>query len=39
VSANSPIDRMIGVGWAYHHNNASLFNLLTASKKTAKCKV
>jgi len=36
VSANSPIDQVIGVGWGLSPH-ASSFNLLTASNKTAKC--
>jgi len=32
VSANSPIDQVIGIGWGLSPH-ASSFNLLTASKK------
>jgi len=35
VSANSPIDRVIGVGWVLSPH-ASSYDLLTASEKTAK---
>ena len=36
MSANSPIDQVIGVGWDLSPH-ASSFNLLTALKRTAKC--